>query len=83
MHPTLNLGRDDQLVASAEVLERSPKDQFATAGRVDVRGIKEVDPRFNRLPDQASARRLIQRPWMWTPVRVAEAQASENDTGNL
>jgi hypothetical protein len=47
----VHLGREDDVVAAP--LERLPDDLLGLAGRVPVRGVDEVDPRVQRLTDDA------------------------------
>src|SRR6202044_3713826 len=49
----VDLGRDHDLVPrDIEVLQRLSEDLFALALRVNIRGIKEVDPTLDRCLDQ-------------------------------
>ena len=83
MHPAVDLGRDHQLVAPAEVLQRPTDDLLAAAGRVHVRGVEEVDPRFERLTDQRPAGLLVERPRMGAAFRFAVAHAAQDEAGHL
>jgi hypothetical protein len=48
-HPAVNLGGDDDLVAAREILDRAAQDFFTVAERIAVRGVEEIDARFERL----------------------------------
>ena len=51
-HPTVHLGRHHQLVAPTVVGQGPADDLLAGSGRVDVRGVEEVDPCLDRRADQ-------------------------------
>jgi hypothetical protein len=72
-----------KLVAAAEVLQGPADDLLAAPGRVHVRCVEEVDPRFECLTDQRSAALLLQCPRVGATFRVAEAHAAEHEPRNL
>src|ERR1700693_1237373 len=55
----VDLGRDHDMVPrDLEVLQRLPEDLFALTLRINIRGIKEVDPALNRCLNQLIGSRL-------------------------
>ena len=65
----MDLGRDHQFVAAAEVLQGPADDLLAATGGVDVCCVEEVDPRLDCLTDQRSAALLVQGPRVGATLR--------------
>ena len=79
----VHLGGQHDLVAAGEVLQRPAGDLLAGPQRVHVRGVEEVDPGLDGLPDQRAAGFLVQRPRMTAAARLAEAHAAQADAGHV
>src|SRR5580692_1609952 len=62
-HPAIDLGRDHDILASRELLQRAAQNLLRGAVRIDVGGIKEIDPELDGLLDQRPALFLIECPW--------------------
>jgi len=82
-HPAIDLGGDDDLVATREILDRATEDLLAAAERVAVRRVEEVDAGFKRALDERAAFLLAQRPGMVTLAASAIAHAAEADPGDV
>src|SRR5437016_11084610 len=50
-HPAIDLGSDDDLVSSGEILDRTPENLLAAAERIAVRRVEEIDAGFERTLD--------------------------------
>src|SRR5439155_2409370 len=51
-HPAIDLGSDDDLVSSGEILDRTPENLLAAAERIAVRRVEEIDPGVERTLDE-------------------------------
>ena len=85
-HPAMDLGRDHDILAARELLQRAADDFLRGAVGIDVGGIEEIDPELERLLDQRPAVFLIERPWMRAAIRnavghAADAQPRHAETG--
>src|SRR5205085_10674485 len=78
-HSAINLGRDDDLVSSGEIPERTPEDLLAVAERVAVRGVEKIDASFERLLDERPALLLSDAPRVIAAVAPAVAHAAQAD----
>src|SRR5262249_4333136 len=76
-HLGADLGRDHQLLALAEILDRAAEDLLAGAERIDVRGVEEVDAELERLLDEGATVVLVEHPG--TPGLGAVGHAAEAD----
>jgi hypothetical protein len=76
-HPAIDLGRDHDILAADELLERPADDLLRRAVRIDVGGVEEIDAEFERLLDQPPALFLIECPWMRAAVWNAVGHAAD------
>jgi hypothetical protein len=82
-HAAVHLGRDDDLVAAREILNRAAEDFFAVAERIAVRGVEEIDARFERLLNEWPALLLREAPGMVPEIAAAVAHATEANARNV
>jgi hypothetical protein len=79
----MDLGRDHQLIAAAEVAQGSADNLLAATCGVDVCCIEKVDPRLDCLTDQRSAALLVQGPGVGATLRIAKAHTAQHKPRNL
>jgi hypothetical protein len=82
-HRVAQLGRDDDVVAVGEVLERAAEDLLAGPVRVHVRGVEEVDARLERVLDQGPGLLLAEGPDGVAAVGLAVAHRADRDGGDV
>ena len=63
-HAAVDFGRDDDLVAPGEVIDRTAEDLLAPAERIAVRRVEEIDAGFERPLDERPALFLAEAPGM-------------------
>ncbi len=78
-----HFGRDDHFVPPREVLQGTPDDLFARAGRIAVGGVEEIDPELQRLADERPAFFLRKRPFVLAAIGIAIAHAAEADARDI
>ena len=61
-HSAINLGCDDDLVSTGEILDRTPENLLAAAERMAVRRVEEIDADFERTLDERTALLLAEAP---------------------
>jgi hypothetical protein len=76
-HPAIDLGSDDDLVSSVEILDRTPENLLAAAERIAVRRVEEIDAGFERTLDERAALLLAEAPGMIAAVAAAVAHAAQ------
>ena len=54
-HSAINLGCDDDLVSTGEILDRTPENLLAAAERMAVRRVEEIDADFERPLNERTA----------------------------
>ena len=82
-HPRPDLCGDDHLVAPREFLQRSTDDFLAGPAGIDIRGVEEVDAKFERTLDNRPALLVVQRPRMGPAIGQPEGHAPETNARNL
>src|SRR5207244_9286016 len=82
-HPPVDLGRDDDLVAAGEILQRPAEDLLAAAKGIPVRRVEEIDAALERPLDEGTALLLAEAPGMIAPIGDAIAHAAEADPRHL
>ena len=79
-HRVEHLGRDHDLVAAGELLDRPPEHGLAGTEAVHVGGVEEVDARFPGFADERQGRGLVQHPFAPAGVAIGHAaQAQPRD----
>ena len=73
----VRLGRDHQLIARGELLDRAAHDLFAHAARVHVGGVEEIDALLDRALQEWPALRLVKHPR--APFACAVGHRAEAD----
>jgi hypothetical protein len=73
----MDLGRDDDLVATGEILDSTAEDLLAVAKRVAVCRIEEIDASFERTFDKRAALLLAKAPGVIATVAAAVAHAAQ------
>src|SRR4051812_25074055 len=67
-HPTVDLGRQYDVVTLRKILHGAADDLLGRAIGIDVRCVEEIDAEVERLADQGPARVFRQGPGMSTPL---------------
>jgi hypothetical protein len=76
-HPAIDLGREHDVLAADEILQRAADDFLRRAVRIDIGGVEEIDAELERLLDQRATFFLIERPRMWPAIRNAVGHATD------
>src|SRR5947207_9005844 len=76
-HPAVDLGSDDNLVSSGEILDRTPENLLAAAERITVRRVEEIDAGFERALDERTALLLAEAPGVIAAVAAAVTHAAQ------
>src|SRR5262249_18476497 len=82
-HPPVHLGRDHDVLATREVLDRPAEKLLARAVGIDVGGIEEIDAAFERALDEGATLLLIEGPGMIAAISHTVAHAAEADARHL
>jgi hypothetical protein len=73
----MDLGRNHDLVAPAEIPDRAAENLLAVAERIPVGRVEEIDAALQRALDERAALLLAEAPGMVTLVAPAVAHAAE------
>jgi hypothetical protein len=76
-HPPVHLGRDHDLVAAREILQRPAEDLLAGAVRIDIRRVEEIDASLQGPLDEGAAFLFVERPGVTAPIGYAVAHAAK------
>src|SRR3984893_5723274 len=82
-HPPVDLGRDDDLVAAGQILDRPAEDLLAAAEGMPVRRVEEIDAALESPLDERATLRLVDAPGMIASFGDAIAHAAEADPRHL
>ncbi|MNV61764.1 hypothetical protein D3C71_1542880 [compost metagenome] len=83
LHSAVDLGGDDDVVSGYVVSDRTAENFLARPVRVDIGGIEEVDPEFDRPADKWPALLFWQRPGVAAAIGLPVAHASKAEARNL
>jgi hypothetical protein len=79
MHREVHLGRQDDVIAAAVLLDRSTDDLLRAANPVDVGGVPQSDAQLEGLLEEQLSLLVAQRPFAEPARRVAKAHAPESN----
>jgi hypothetical protein len=82
VHRPEDLGREDDLLAGGELLDRAADDLLRGSAAVDVGGVPEGDAEIKRLAEDRLGRVLVERPRLHL-TGSAEAHAAQRDAADL
>ena len=80
-HRVEHLGRDHDLIARGELLQRAAEDLLADAARIHVGGVEEVDAVLERALDERTAGGFVEHPR--PPLRRAVGHRAEAEARDL
>ena len=87
-HDAVELGGDDDGFAAGVCFQESPENVFAFAARIDIGGVKKIDPEFEGLAKEGLAFLFAKRPGVAAGFEFARGRrsighAAETDAGNF
>src|SRR5262249_50482559 len=82
-HSVKDLGGNDHLLASREILERAAENLFALADGIAIRGIEEIDAGFQRLLNERAALFLAECPLVEAAIATTIAHATKTEPRDI